>query len=152
MQKRSFIYRIIENIIKKINGIENLPEVPELERNIKELDLKIKKLLSGNKGYSEIAEDYEKLMNLEEELALRKRIDASVSTLFYFVYTIAGSIVGLAFSIAIFLTTRGSIGHILILFSMAGNIISITIGIMSMSRERNYTKDIVDDLKKRIIE
>ncbi len=38
MQKRSFIYRIIENIIKKINGIENLPEVPELDRNIKALD------------------------------------------------------------------------------------------------------------------
>ncbi len=109
-------------------------------------------MLSGNKEYSEIAEDYEKLMNFEEELALRKRIDAGVSTLFYFVYTISGSIVGLAFSIAIFFTTRGFIGHILILFSMAGSIISIIIGVMSMSNERNYTKDIVDDLKKRIIE
>ncbi|MGC8686628.1 MAG: hypothetical protein ACP5SF_03635 [Thermoplasmata archaeon] len=135
-----------------MNGIENLPEISELNKEIQELDTKIKGLLSKNKDYEEIAYSYEFLRDLEEKLSLKKRIDAGVSTLFYFVYTIAGSIIGLAFSIAIFFTTRGFIGHILILISMLGSLISITIGIISMKRERNYTKEIVDDLKKRIVD
>jgi|GEM_PF-1568156 len=151
MSLNSFIYGIFENVIKKINGIENLPDSEELKAKIDEIDKKIKYMILQNEEYSEIGKYYENLRNMEEKLSLRKRIDAGVSTLFYFVYTITGSIIGFGFSIAIFFTTRGFVGHILILLSMIGTIISLIIGFSSIKKERNFTKEIVEDLKKRIL-
>ncbi len=145
----SFIYNIIEDFIKKVNGIENLPESDELKKEIDELDKKIKEMISKNIEYFELGRYYEKMRALEEKLSLRKRIDAGVTTLFYFIYTITGTIVGLIFSIAIFFTTTGTVGHILILFSILGSIISLVIAFSSINKERNYTKEIVEDLKRK---
>jgi len=110
MSLNSFIYGIFENVIKKINGIENLPDSEELKAKIDEIDKKIKYMILQNEEYSEIGKYYENLRNMEEKLSLRKRIDAGVSTLFYFVYTITGSIIGFGFSIAIFLRQEVLLG------------------------------------------
>ncbi|MEM3455273.1 MAG: hypothetical protein QXT72_01780, partial [Candidatus Micrarchaeia archaeon] len=72
-----------------------------------------------------------------------------VTTLFYFVYTISGTVIGLIFSVAIFFTTTGTVGHILILLSIVGSIISLVIGFSSIKKERNYTREIVENLKAR---
>ncbi|MGC8861054.1 MAG: hypothetical protein ACP5GE_04700 [Thermoplasmata archaeon] len=146
---RKFFYSTIENIIKKLNGIENLPESDELKKEINEIDSKIKELIYMNSSFSELGKYYEKLRATEEKLSLRKRIDAGITTLFYFIYTIGGTIIGLIFSIAIFFTTTGTVGHILILLSILGSIISLVIGFTSISKERNYTREIVEDLKRR---
>ncbi|MEM4313142.1 MAG: hypothetical protein QXH95_03710, partial [Thermoplasmata archaeon] len=139
----------IENIIKKLNGIENLPESEEIMKEINLTDSKIKELISKNKEYKELGKNYEYLRNLEEKLLLRRRIDAGVTTLFYFVYTISGTVIGLIFSVAIFFTTTGTVGHILILLSIVGSIISLAIGFSSIKKERNYTREIVENLKAR---
>ena len=47
---RSLIYTKIENIIKKLNGIENLPESEEIMKEINLTDSKIKELISKNKA------------------------------------------------------------------------------------------------------
>ncbi|MCG1667100.1 MAG: hypothetical protein QXG55_05225 [Thermoplasmata archaeon] len=146
---RSLIYTKIENIIKKLNGIENLPESEEIMKEINLTDSKIKELISKNKEYKELGKNYEYLRNLEEKLLLRRRIDAGVTTLFYFVYTISGTVIGLIFSVAIFFTTTGTVGHILILLSIVGSIISLAIGFSSIKKERNYTREIVENLKAR---
>ncbi|MEM3259996.1 MAG: hypothetical protein QXY47_06645 [Thermoplasmata archaeon] len=146
---RSLIYTKIENIIKKLNGIENLPESEEIMKEINLTDSKIKELISKNKEYKELGKNYEYLRNLEEKLLLRRRIDAGVTTLFYFVYTISGTVIGLIFSVAIFFTTTGTVGHILILLSIVGSIISLVIGFSSIKKERNYTREIVENLKAR---
>ncbi|MEM0299074.1 MAG: hypothetical protein QW124_06490, partial [Thermoplasmata archaeon] len=131
---RSLIYTKIENIIKKLNGIENLPESEEIMKEINLTDSKIKELISKNKEYKELGKNYEYLRNLEEKLLLRRRIDAGVTTLFYFVYTISGTVIGLIFSVAIFFTTTGTVGHILILLSIVGSIISLVIGFSSIKK------------------
>ena len=146
---RSLIYTKIENIIKKLNGIEKLPESEEIMKEINLTDSKIKELISKNKEYKELGKNYEYLRNLEEKLLVRRRIDAGVTTLFYFVYTISGTVIGLIFSVAIFFTTTGTVGHILILLSIVGSIISLVIGFSSIKKERNYTREIVENLKAR---
>jgi gas vesicle protein len=148
----SIINNYLEDIIKKINRIEDLPSSKELKNKIDEIDNKIKNMISQNKEFNEIGKYYNELRNMEEKLSLRKRIDAGVTTFFYFIYSITGSIIGLGFSIAIFFTTKGFVGHILILLSIVGSTISLLIGFTSLKKERNFTKEIVDDLKKRILE
>ncbi|MEM0137884.1 MAG: hypothetical protein QW608_05705, partial [Thermoplasmata archaeon] len=128
---------------------EILNESEEIMKEINLTDSKIKELISKNKEYKELGKNYEYLRNLEEKLLLRRRIDAGVTTLFYFVYTISGTVIGLIFSVAIFFTTTGTVGHILILLSIVGSIISLAIGFSSIKKERNYTREIVENLKAR---
>ncbi|MGC8996243.1 MAG: hypothetical protein ACP5JT_06205, partial [Thermoplasmata archaeon] len=88
-------------------------------------------------------DDFIEFLSLQKKLILRKRIDSGVALLIYFTYTIIGSLVGIFFLIGIFFTTQGLIGHILIIFSLLGSIISILIGLWSIKKEMNLTRELL---------
>ncbi len=137
----------LENIIVKINKLENLPKGEDLRKEKEILLENIKNLNTRDPSNMEkIVEYFQKLIKIDEMLILRMRIDSGISTLIYFLYTLSGSFAGLILSIFIFLTTTGFVGHILILLSMTGSIISIAIGINALKKERDYTLFLAKDL------
>ncbi len=137
----------LENIIIKINKLENLPKGEDLRKEKEILLENIKNLNTKDpSNMDKIVEYFQKLIKIDEMLILRMRIDSGISTLIYFLYTLSGSFAGLILSIFIFLTTTGFVGHILILLSMTGSIISIAIGINALKKERDYTLFLAKDL------
>jgi len=137
----------LEDIIIKINKLENLPKGEDLRKEKEILLENIKNLNTRDPSNLEKTVEYfQKLIKIDEMLILRMRIDSGISTLIYFLYTLSGSFAGLILSIFIFLTTTGFVGHILILLSMSGSIISIAIGINALKKERDYTLFLAKDL------
>ncbi len=137
----------LEDILVKINRLENLPKGEDLKKEKEILLENIKNLNTRDPSNMEkVVEYFQRLMKIDEMLILRMRIDSGISTLIYFLYTLSGSFAGLILSIFIFLTTTGFVGHILILLSMLGSIISIAIGINALKKERDYTLFLAKDL------
>ncbi len=137
----------LENIIIKMNRLENLPSGEDLKKEKEILLENIKNLnIKDPSNMEKVVEYFQRLIKIDEMVILRMRIDSGISTLIYFLYTLSGSIAGLILSIFIFLTTTGFVGHILILLSMTGSIISIAIGINALKKERKYTLFLAKDL------
>ncbi len=143
-----YLKNFLENIIEKMNSLEDLPKSEDLKKEKEILLNDIKNMNHKDPSNIEkIVDNFQKLIKIDEMLILRMRIDNGVSTLIYFLYTLTGSFAGLILSIFIFLTTYGFVGHILILFSMLGSAISIGIGINALKKERNYTLFLAKSLK-----
>ncbi|MGC8619231.1 MAG: hypothetical protein ACP5F1_00085 [Thermoplasmata archaeon] len=140
----NYLTKIIENF----TGVGKLPSENEIKVNISSIDEKIKSVLNMNCSNSNfILSLINDLRKMEDILTLRKRIDSSISTLIYFIYTIAGSAVGISLGMGVFFTTTGNFGHILLLLSILGSVISIAIGIKSISDERKYLEFLINNVK-----
>ncbi len=139
------ISNTIKAIIEKRNNIQDLPSLDILLNNLKETNRQIIEIVDQNNDaiLNEFYQLHKKYEELEEKIALRRRIDTGTTTLLFFVYSIGGAFIGLFFSISVFLTTIGTIGHILLLLSMTGGIISIVVGLISMKRERSYILSLI---------
>jgi hypothetical protein len=135
----------IKTIIEKRNNIVDLPSLDILITNLKETDRKIIEIVDQNNDavFREFYQLHKKYEELEEKIALRRRIDTGTTTLLFFVYSIGGAVIGLFFSVSVFLTTIGTLGHILLLLSMTGGLISVIVGLISMKRERNYILSLI---------
>jgi hypothetical protein len=135
----------IKTIIEKRNNIVDLPSLDILIANLKETDRKIIEIVDQNNDavFREFYQLHKKYEELEEKIALRRRIDTGTTTLLFFVYSIGGAVIGLFFSVSVFLTTIGTLGHILLLLSMTGGLISVIVGLISMKRERNYILSLI---------
>ncbi|MEM0163707.1 MAG: hypothetical protein QW258_00575 [Thermoplasmata archaeon] len=135
----------IKTIIEKRNNIQDLPSLDILINNLKETNRRIIEIVDQNNDaiLKEFYQLHKKYEELEEKIALRRRIDTGTTTLLFFVYSIGGAVIGLFFSISVFLTTIGTVGHILLLLSMTGGLISVVVGLISMKRERNYILSLI---------
>lgn len=141
MQKKH-LHRFLERLIERLNGIHDLPDLNSIESEIKELNITIRDEIKSCTN-SDLENNFSKFLTLYKQLVLRKRINSGVALLIYFIYTIAGSFVGIGFLIGIFFTTQGFIGHILVLVSLLGSIISILIGIWSINKQMDLTKELI---------
>ncbi len=139
------ISNTIKAIIEKRNNIQDLPSLDILLNNLKETNRRIIEIVDQNNDaiLNEFYQLHKKYEELEEKIALRRRIDTGTTTLLFFVYSIGGAFIGLFFSISVFLTTIGTLGHILLLLSMTGGIISVVVGVISMKRERSYILSLI---------
>lgn len=145
------IHDFVIKIVEKYTGIGELPKENDLKNNINNLDKEINNILKEKCVDSDyISNLYNKLRILDDTLTLRRRIDTSVTTLIYLVYTIAGSIVGISLGIGVFFTTTGTLGHILLSLSILGSVVSITIGIKSALDERSYILFLFQNIKGRV--
>lgn len=135
----------IKTIIEKRNNIHDLPAIEVLTKELKETNQRITEIMAQDRDqlFQEFYALHKKYQELEEKITLRRRIDTGTTTLLFFVYSIGGAIIGLLFSISVFLTTTGTVGHILLLLSMTGGIISVVVGLMSMKRERSYISSLL---------
>ncbi|MEM0160488.1 MAG: hypothetical protein QXO58_03375 [Thermoplasmata archaeon] len=135
----------IKTIIEKRNNIQDLPSLDILINNLKETNRRIIEIVDQNNDaiLKEFYQLHKKYEELEEKIALRRRIDTGTTTLLFFVYSIGGAVIGLFFSISVFLTTIGTVGHILLLLSMTGGLISVVVGLISMKRERKYILSLI---------
>jgi multisubunit Na+/H+ antiporter MnhF subunit len=132
-----YILKIIEkrNGIDFSGGIEQIVNEVSAKRN--EIDNFIKGIGSFNDGevlYKKFT-DYSKAF---ERMILIKRLESGVSTLIFFIYSILGSIAGVIMSILALLTTRGTVGHIILVISILGGIAGLAFALNSMKKERNF--------------
>lgn len=129
-----------------VNPNEN---ISELEKTVKEKRDRIYAYFNQNRSDSKmeiLREDFIVYTQTLEKVILARRIESGISTLIYFLYTLLGDIVGIVFAIAVFISTSGYIGHIILLISMGGNIAGVVIAIRSMKKERKF----INSLKKGI--
>lgn len=129
-----------------VNPNEN---ISELEKTVKEKRDRIYAYFNQNRSDSKmeiLREDFIVYTQTLEKVILARRIESGISTLIYFLYTLLGDIVGIVFAIAVFISTTGYIGHIILLISMGGNIAGVVIAIRSMKKERKF----INSLKKGI--
>ncbi|MGC8497352.1 MAG: hypothetical protein ACP5NL_05080 [Thermoplasmata archaeon] len=135
----------VKTIIEKRNNIQDLPSLDILLNNLKETNRRIIEIVDQNNDpiLKEFYQLHKKYEEIEEKIALKRRIDTGTTTLLFFVYSIGGAFIGLFFSISVFLTTIGTLGHILLLLSMTGGIISVVVGLISMKRERRYILSLI---------
>lgn len=129
-----------------VNPNEN---ISELEKTVKEKRDGIYAYFNQNRSDSKmeiLREDFIVYTQTLEKVILARRIESGISTLIYFLYTLLGDIVGIVFAIAVFISTTGYIGHIILLISMGGNIAGVVIAIRSMKKERKF----INSLKKGI--
>jgi hypothetical protein len=134
------VSNFIMTIIEKSSNVENLPKIDLLLSELKDTNNKILEIVAQN-NYALLQELYKlhnKYENLEEEITLRRKIDSGTITFLFFIYSIGSAIIGLFFSISVFLTTIGTLGHTLLLVSMMGGLITLVVGLMSLKREHSY--------------
>ncbi len=142
---------LLTEAIEKFTGITELPTEEKIKEDILLLDKNINNVLKDNCKDSELISSlYKKLRMLDDIFTLRKRINSGISTVIYFIYTIAGSIVGISLAAGVFFTTTGNFGHFLLLLSILGSIVSIAIGIKSINDERKYLLYLVENIKGKV--
>lgn len=138
-------------IIEKFTGIKDLPTEEKIREDIIFLNRQIDEIVGKNcRDSGLISSLYGRLRMLDDIFTLRRRIDSGISTVVYFIYTITGSIVGISLAAGVFFTTTGNVGHVLLLLSILGSVVSIAIGIKSINDERKYLLYLIENIRGRV--
>lgn len=138
-------------IIEKFTGIKDLPTEEKIREDIIFLNRQIEEIVSKNcRDSGLISSLYRRLRVLDDIFTLRRRIDSGISTVVYFIYTITGSIVGISLAVGVFFTTTGNVGHILLLLSILGSVVSIAIGVKSINDERKYLLYLIENIRGKV--
>ncbi len=128
------------NRITKANDIKFEMPIEDLEKIVVEKRKEINNYLNQNNNIElqKLKNDFSVYTVMLERVILERRLESGISTLIYYIYTILGNIAGILMSILVFFSTRGYIGHIILLISIAGGVFGIIIAIKSMRKERKF--------------
>ncbi len=136
----NFLEKILFNRITKANDIKFEMPIEDLEKIVVEKRMEINNYLNQNNNIElqKLKNDFSVYTVMLERVILERRLESGISTLIYYIYTILGNIAGILMSILVFFSTRGYVGHIILLISIAGGVIGIIIAIKSMRKERKF--------------
>ncbi len=136
----NFLEKILFNRITKANDIKFEMPIEDLEKIVVEKRMEINNYLNQNNNIElqKLKNDFSVYTVILERVILERRLESGISTLIYYIYTILGNIAGILMSILVFFSTRGYVGHIILLISIAGGVFGIIIAIKSMRKERKF--------------
>jgi len=128
------------NRITKANDLKFEMPIEDLEKIVVKKRMEINNYLNQNNNIElqKLKNDFSVYTVMLERVILERRLESGISTLIYYIYTILGNMAGILMSILVFFSTRGYIGHIILLISIAGGVIGIIIAIKSMRKERKF--------------
>ncbi|MGC8584899.1 MAG: hypothetical protein ACP5L4_02090 [Thermoplasmata archaeon] len=99
---------------------------------------------------NQIKDIYDKIQIYQDIINVRRRINAGVFTMLYFLYTMIGNVFGIVLSVIILFTTTGNIGHIILLLNIAGALVSLLIGLKSLEDERKYLRSLLFEIRDKV--
>lgn len=144
-QTVNFLERYFFRRLKVANHVDSDLQITELMSIINDKREAIMKYLNENKNdeiMASIASDFSIYTNTLEQYILIKRLESGVSTLIFFIYSILGNTAGVIMSILVFISTRGYVGHLILIISIMGGIAGIIIGMTSMRKERKFIESL----------
>ncbi len=136
---------LVMKYLESWNNIHFDKKVPEMADEVNSKREKIEKLLGASAADERLAiakasfDDYTASL---ERLIVARKLESGVTTFLFSFYIIIGNLGGLFLQFLAYITTSGTIGHIILALSMLGSIVGTIFAIVSLKKEKAFVTNL----------